>query len=148
MHPDLPVAELEELVIRLGALTTRREGLSRTAAASLTRLATSGPHRLTELATAEGISQPSMSSLVGRLVDQGLVARTNDPLDARAVQLSLTPAGEALVAQRRAARTERLETALAALSPDDVTRIADAVPALYRLADALRRTSTLAEVVR
>jgi DNA-binding MarR family transcriptional regulator len=148
VQPDLPVADLEELVLRLSALTTRREGFSRTAAATLTRLATSGPHRLTELATAEGVSQPSMSSLVGRLVDQGLVARTDDPHDARAVQLSLTPAGEALVAQRRAARTARLEAALAALSRDDVARIADAVPALTRLADALRRSSTSAEVAR
>jgi DNA-binding MarR family transcriptional regulator len=139
--PDLPVAALEELVVRLGTLTARREGFSRTAAATLTRLATSGPHRLTELALAEGVSQPSMSSLIGRLVDQGLVARTNDPDDARAVRLSLTPSGEALVAQRRAARTARLEAALSSLAPEDVVRIADAVPALTRLADALRRTT-------
>jgi DNA-binding MarR family transcriptional regulator len=137
----VPVAELEALVVRLSAATTRRDGFSRTAAATLTRLATSGPVRLTDLASAEEVSQPSMSSLVARLVDQGLVLRRTDPADGRAVLLSLTPAGAALVAQRRDARTRRLDAALAELSSDDVARIADAVPALTRLADALRRSS-------
>jgi DNA-binding MarR family transcriptional regulator len=146
VQPD--AADLEALVLRLGALTTRRDGFSRTAAATLARLADDGPSRLTDLATAEGVTQPSMSALVARLVDQGLVHRGGEPLDARVVLLSLTPAGDALVAQRRADRTARLERALADLSPDDVARIADAVPALTRLADALRRPSTLAEVSR
>jgi DNA-binding MarR family transcriptional regulator len=141
VQSDLSAADLEALVVRLTAVTTRRDGLSRTAAATLSRLATSGAARLTELASAEGVSQPSMSSLVARLVDQGLVLRETDPHDARAVQLSLTPAGETLLAQRRAERTRRLDDALAELPPDDVLRIADAVPALSRLADALRRSS-------
>ena len=140
MRPTLPVADLEALVVRLSGLTARREGFSRTAAATLTRLAGSAPTRLTELAAAEGVSQPSMSSLVARLVDQGLVHRGRDPQDARVVLLSLTPDGEALVAQRRADRTARLDRALSDLSPDDVARIAAAVPALNRLADALRRS--------
>jgi DNA-binding MarR family transcriptional regulator len=142
------VADLEALLLRLTTLTTRREGLSRTAAATLSRLARSGPTRLTELALAEGVSQPSMSAMVVRLVDQGLMHRGNDEHDARVVLLSLTSRGKALVAQRRADRTERLDRALTALSPDDVGRIADAVPALTRLADALRRSSTPAEVTR
>ena len=142
------MSDLEALVVRLSSLTTRRDGLSRTAAATLARLATAGPTRLTELATAEEVSQPAMSSLAARLVAQGLVDRGSDPQDARVVLLSLTPAGEAVEAQRRDARTARLDAALAGLSPDDLTHIADAVPALNRLADALRRSSTPAEVIR
>ena len=140
MPPEL-AADLEGLVLRLSSLTTRRDGFSRSAAATLTRLANSGPTRLTELAAAEDVSQPSMSGLAARLVELGLVHRGTDPQDARVVLLSLTPAGVELVAQRRAARTRRLDAALAELSPDDVVRIADAVPALTRLADALRRSS-------
>ena len=140
MKPQGLVADLEDLVLQLSSLTTRREGFSRTAAATLTRLAGSGPARLTELALAEEVSQPSMSALAARLVDQGLVHRDSDPQDARVVLLSLTPAGRDVVAQRRAARTERLAVALSGLTEDDVTRIAAAVPALNRLADALRRS--------
>jgi DNA-binding MarR family transcriptional regulator len=142
------VDRLEALVLDLGALTARREGFSRTAAATLSRLRDSGPTRLTELASAEGVAQPSMSSLVARLADQGLVRRSGDPRDARVVLLSLTPAGESLVAQRRAARAERLDRALGALPASDVDAIADALPALTRLADALRRPRTPAEVTR
>ena len=134
---------LEALVLDLGTLTARREGFSRTAAATLNRLRDSGPTRLTELAAAEGVSQPSMSALVARLADRGLVQRGTDPQDARVVLLSLTPAGADLVAQRRAARAERLEQALGALSPSDVAAIADALPALTRLAGALRRPETV-----
>jgi DNA-binding MarR family transcriptional regulator len=133
-------AELEALVLRLTAVTTRRDGFSRTAAATLSRLATDGPARLTQLAVAEGVSQPSMTSLIARLVDQGLVRRDADPDDARAVRLSLTGAGETLVEERRTARTRRLDAALADLPADDVARIAAALPALTRLADALRRS--------
>jgi DNA-binding MarR family transcriptional regulator len=138
--PEL-AADLEGLVLRLSSLTTRREGFSRSAAATLTRLANSGPTRLTELAAAEDVSQPSMSGLAARLVDQGLVHRGSDPQDARVVLLSLTPAGSQLVAHRREARTRRLSAALSDLSTDDVARIAAAVPALTRLADALRRST-------
>ena len=134
------VTDLEALVLRLSTLTTRREGFSRTAAATLTRLATSGPARLTELAAAEEVSQPSMSGLAARLVDQGLLHRGSDPQDARVVMLSLTPAGRELVAHRREARTQRLSAALSGLPADDVARITAAVPALNRLADALRRS--------
>jgi DNA-binding MarR family transcriptional regulator len=89
-----------------------------------------------------------MSTLVARLVDQGLVRRDGDPRDARVVLLSLTPTGDDVVAQRRAARAERLTRALDDLDPRDAARIARAVPALTRLADALRRSSIPAEVNR
>jgi DNA-binding MarR family transcriptional regulator len=141
VQPDGLVSDVEDLVLRLSSLTTRREGFSRTAAATLTRLANSGPTRLTELAVAEEVSQPSMSGLAARLVDQGLVHRGSDPQDARVVLLSLTPAGKDLVAQRREARAQRLAEALSGLTEDDVARITAAVPALNRLADALRRSA-------
>jgi DNA-binding MarR family transcriptional regulator len=142
------VRQLEALILDIGSMTARRQGYSRTAAATLVRLSDSGPTRLTELAVAEGVTQPSMSSLVARLADRGLVERSRDPQDARVVLLSLTAAGERFVAQRRADRAERLDQALGALSPSDVGRIADALPALTRLADALRRPSTRPEVNR
>jgi DNA-binding MarR family transcriptional regulator len=150
VDPTSPVLieQLEDVVIRLGSLAGRRDGFSRTAAATLSRLHGSGPTRLTELAAAEGVSQPAMSTLVARLVDQGLVRRGSDPQDARVVLLSLTLAGENLVAQRRADRAGRLTRALGDLSPAAVARIADALPALTQLADALRRSPIHAEVIR
>jgi len=142
------VDELADVVVALGSLGHPRQQLSRTAAATLARIQRHGPARLTELATAEGVSQPSMSALAARLVEQGLLRRGGDPQDARVVVLDLTPAGEELLAQRRADRVARLNRALADLPPADAARIADALPALTRLADALRRSPDSPEVNR
>jgi DNA-binding MarR family transcriptional regulator len=140
---------LDDVVLAVFRTTTADRGeLSLTAAAALARLQRSGPARVTELAAAEGIAQPSMTTLVTRLVAQGLVERGSDPHDGRAVVLSLTPAGAALLARRRATRTDRLAPLLADLSPDDRRAIAAAMPALTRLAGALRRPSIHAEVTR
>jgi DNA-binding MarR family transcriptional regulator len=52
-----------------------------------------------ELADALGLAQSAASGLAARMVEAGLVARTDDPADRRAARLTLTPAG-------RRARTE------------------------------------------
>jgi DNA-binding MarR family transcriptional regulator len=148
MHPDALAGPLDDLLLAVRAATSDRAGLSLTAAATLIRLQREGPKRLTELATAEGITQPSMTSLVARLSGQGLVRRDADPSDGRAVVLSLAPAGADLLAQRRATRTTKLAPYLAGLSPDDLRSIAAAMPALTRLTAALRRSPILAEVTR
>jgi DNA-binding MarR family transcriptional regulator len=130
---------LDDVVIGLRRLTATRQGLSLTAAATLSTLRQQGPTRLTELAVAEGVSQPSMTTLVARLAEQGLVGRHGDPTDRRAVLIGLTPAGADLLDRRRAARTDRLAGPLDQLDDDDVRRIADALPALGRLAGVLTR---------
>ncbi|MEI4273094.1 MarR family transcriptional regulator [Klenkia sp. LSe6-5] len=126
-------ARLDDVVVGLRQLTGSRAELSLTAAATLATLQRSGPARLTELAVAEGVSQPSMTALVARLTDQGLVARSADPTDGRAVVLSLTGAGADLLARRRTQRADRLAGPLGDLDDDDVARIAAALPALARL---------------
>jgi DNA-binding MarR family transcriptional regulator len=113
-------------------------GLSLTAAATLTTLERSGPRRLTELAADEGVTQPVMTQLVGRLEASGLVERCADPKDGRVVRVQLTAAGRDLIARRRAARAERLSGLLAALSPADQEALAAALPAINALASARR----------
>ncbi|GAB3201076.1 hypothetical protein GCM10027261_34690 [Geodermatophilus arenarius] len=139
---------LADVVLRLGVLTDPDDGLSRTAAAALSRLERRGPTRVTEPAAAEGVTQPSMSALAARPAAQGLVRRGGDPADARVVLLGLTAEGAHRLAQRRARRARRVDAALAALSPDEVRRVADALPALDRLAGALRRHEPTPEVTR
>ena len=117
-------------------------GLSLTAAATLTTLERSGPRRLTTLAADEGVTQPAMTQLVGRLEAAGLVERCADPDDGRVVRVRLTGAGHELVARRRAARAERLSGLLAALSPADQEALAAALPAINALATARRGTLT------
>jgi DNA-binding MarR family transcriptional regulator len=130
---------LDDVVLGLRRLTLERQELSLTAASALATLRRTGSCRLTELAAAEGVSQPSMTALAARLTDAGLVQRRTDPADRRAVLLALTPAGADLLDRRREARAARLTGPLAGLDDDDVRAITHALPALARLAGATTR---------
>lgn len=114
---------------------TPREELSLTAASTLRRLERSGPHRLTELHTAEGVTQPAMTQLVTRLEKEGLAARGSDPADGRAVVVSITDAGRAAVARRRNGRAQALSGLLQQLPDGDRAAILTVLPALERLGD-------------
>ena len=113
-------------------------GLSLTAAATLATLERSGPSRLTSLAAKEGVTQPAMTQLIGRLQESGLVSRTADPADGRVVQVRLTDEGRAILARRRAVRAERLAEILARLSPEAQAALGAALPAMDALANAQR----------
>jgi DNA-binding MarR family transcriptional regulator len=128
---ELSVTRLAHVLVRGGG-----PGLSRTAASVLHRLASAGPQRVTELAAFESIAQPSATALVGRLEAQGLVGRAGDPADGRAVLVSITPAGDAVLRDRRAARADALRARLATLDEAERATLAAAVPLLQRLAEA------------
>jgi DNA-binding MarR family transcriptional regulator len=113
-------------------------GMSLTTAATLATLDRSGPTRLTALAIAEGVTQPAMTQLVGRLEEQGLAIRCADPADGRVVQVQITDAGREVVARRRAVRAERLSSLLSRLSQADQDALAAALPAMDALASAQR----------
>ncbi|PZH20986.1 MarR family transcriptional regulator [Streptomyces sp. NTH33] len=89
--------------------------MSFTAASTLARLEREGPARLTALAAAEGVTQPSMTQLVQRLERQGLVARVGDPGDGRVTLVAVTDAGRDVLTERRRARDARLAELLAGL---------------------------------
>lgn len=113
-------------------------GLSLTAAATLATLERSGPCRLTVLADREAVTQPAMTQLVARLQAAGLVTRAADPGDGRVVQVEITEAGSAVLAQRRAVRAERLAALLGDLSAAERAALAAALPVMDRLTAAQR----------
>jgi DNA-binding MarR family transcriptional regulator len=121
-HPGNGREEIAEALEQASILTTRHitnEALSLTSALALSRLNEQGPIRLTTLAAAEGISQPSMTQLIQRLERQGLATRINDPEDGRVTLVNITNAGRALMDDRRRDRRDRLAELLNALSPED-----------------------------
>jgi DNA-binding MarR family transcriptional regulator len=82
--------------------------------AALARLDRGGPATSSELARLEQISPQSMGATLGGLEDRGLVARRPDPNDGRRAVLYLTPAGQAVLRDRRNESTQRIARALAA----------------------------------
>ena len=132
--------ELERRLARVWALVLRgsyRE-LSRTATSVLALLRDTGPSRVTDLAAAEAVTQPSMTTLVGRLERQGLVTRGPDPSDARAVLVALTDDGREALRRLGSRRAAILAERLAALDDADRAALRAALPALDHLADTAK----------
>jgi len=114
--------EIAEMLEQASILTTRHitsQALSLTSALALSRLNREGPIRLTTLAAAEGIAQPSMTQLIQRLERQGLATRINDPEDGRVALVNITNAGRAVMDDRRRDRRDRLAELLKGVSPED-----------------------------
>ena len=64
-------------------------------------------------------SYPTMTGIVDRLKDAGLVARGDDPQDRRKVVVSLTRQGRALLDRARDTRRTRMIRALGKFSTQD-----------------------------
>ncbi|MFF2958993.1 MarR family winged helix-turn-helix transcriptional regulator [Streptomyces sp. NPDC057963] len=126
--PTKVAAALHELVtgmVRL--LLLNRQGMSLTTAAVLDRLERESPIRLTVLAAAEGVTQPSMTVLVQRLEAQGVASRVADPGDGRVRLVAITDTGRELLAQRRRAGDAQVAGLLAALPEQDVQALGEAM---------------------
>ena len=81
----------------------------------------------------------TVSTLVGRLVAQGLLTRHRGLSDGRSVFLAVTAKAHKRIAGYRDLRAELTQAAMAQLTPEDVTALANAVPAMQRLATRLAR---------
>jgi DNA-binding MarR family transcriptional regulator len=76
------------------------------------------PRRITELSQVLYLTQPRVTNVVASLVERGLLRRTGDPDDGRAVVLELTSRGIEVARERRRRVFESLQTLLAGRTPD------------------------------
>lgn len=131
---DALAERLEAALVVLWAdlLAHTDSDLSRTGASVLNTLR-DGPRRVTELAAAQNVAQPTMTVAVQRLEARGLVRRERAADDRRATNVVLTDAGAAKLAGRHAARAAALQERLAALSDDERAALQAALPALSTL---------------
>ncbi|MBF4583613.1 MarR family transcriptional regulator [Curtobacterium sp. VKM Ac-2865] len=81
-------------------------------------LETSQPLRVGELATASRVSQPTMTRLVGGMLDDGLVTRSVDPDDSRGQRIGITEAGRAHLLEWRATLARTVGPVFADLDDD------------------------------
>ncbi|WP_082930087.1 MarR family winged helix-turn-helix transcriptional regulator [Mycobacterium sp. 1164966.3] len=135
-------ADLLAVVARLNRLATQRIQMPLPAAQArlLATIDAHGEARIGDLAAVDHCSQPTMTTQVRRLEDAGLVTRTVDPGDARAVRIKITPAGMRTLTAVRADRAAAIEPQLAQLDPADRKVLADAVQVLRRLLESSATT--------
>lgn len=114
--------------------------LSLTAASTLATLERTGPRRVTDLAVAEGVTQPSM---ITQLQHLGLAERRRDPADGRVVLVAITTAGRRHLTATRRAGASVFTALIDKLPEQDAAALSAAVRALRRLrqfADASRQS--------
>lgn len=112
--------------------------LSRTEAGLLSTL-NGGPRRITELAELEGLAQPTMTSLVKALEQQGLVRRDRQTDDGRVVLVHLTDRGTAALEEYRTRARELISIYLAEIADPEVAALVDATDALAQLVALLQQ---------
>jgi len=127
--------QLERRIARITRLLRgqAQQGRSVGALLTLARLDLEGPMRVTDLATAELVAQPTMTVLVRRLEQDGLVRKTRDAADARAVRVEVTDAGRAQLTEVRAQRAAVLQERLQRLDDEARAALAAALPAFDQL---------------
>jgi DNA-binding MarR family transcriptional regulator len=103
---------------------------------ALTSLQLAGALTPRELADTERVQPPTMSKIVGKLEERGLVVRTPHPTDGRQVILSATEQGRAVYAEFEQSRNEWLARQLASLGPDDRDVLARAAEILRHVSRA------------
>lgn len=93
-----------------------------------------GPLTLGDLAAVEQVQPPSMTRIVGRLEEQGLVARTADQADRRVFRVAVTTEGRRFAARSRTRKDAYLAGRLDELDDRERAVLAEALPILERLA--------------
>lgn len=93
--------------------------------------------RVGELARLEGITQPSMSQAIKKLVDDNLITRHPSPEDARATDLMITDKGRDILQKYRADSAAQIVPVLDTLDDDDIAALKRASELLQHITEEL-----------
>jgi DNA-binding MarR family transcriptional regulator len=104
----------------------------------LLRTLNEGPRRITELAELEALAQPTMTTLIKQLEEQGLVKRERRSEDGRVVLVDLTKKGRAALDGYRERVRDAMGAYLAEIPDDQVDRLAEATETLAQLVALLQ----------
>jgi DNA-binding MarR family transcriptional regulator len=126
---DMGAYQVTARISRLGLHIARRQdeafgqlGLNRGEVGVLGALRIAAPHRMSPTSLFKGLmlSSAGITSRLDRLESRGLVRRTPDPTDRRAVKVELTEAGRKLLDEAVAANTKSERAMLDGLSAKEI----------------------------
>ena len=109
-------------------------GITMPQAKMLYLVASDGGVRMSALASRLGVTLSTVSGLVDRLVDGGLVDRHDDPADRRQVVLALTPQGARQLERFRDLNARQMGDLLGTLGDPDLATVSRAITILTRAA--------------
>ncbi len=122
--------------VALRSLRATRAGITLAQYRTLAVLDAEGRQNVRDLARLLGVDRSTTTRMCSRLATAGLIERRTDPLDARAVVISLTRRGRKVVHDVTAARRNEIASLLRGVSPP---RRAQLVDLLTEFADLASR---------
>jgi MarR family transcriptional regulator, transcriptional regulator for hemolysin len=117
--------ELQRMLRLYADKQARRFGLTRAQWAVLAKLERIEGLKQTEIADLMEMQPITLTRLIDKLCDAGLIERRSDETDRRVNRLYLTEAAKPLMAKLATLRAEITQTALASLSNADTHRLVD-----------------------
>jgi DNA-binding MarR family transcriptional regulator len=120
------------LLRRVREADGRAMGISPARASALSVLVFGGARSLTELATAEQVTNATMSKLVTAMEVEGLVRRYPDVNDARSIRIEATPKARRILERGRARRLDLLERLLTDATDAEIDAVRTAAEVLGR----------------
>ena len=134
-----PLAKtLRDAITRLGRRVRQARpvgDLTFSQLSALTSLQLAGALTPRELADVERVQPPTMTKIVGKLEERGLVARTPHPTDGRQVLVSLSEQGAREVVETQRRRDAWLARRLAELEPAERDVLARAAQILAKVCE-------------
>ncbi len=115
-------------------LFSKDSGISMSQLSTLMRLFHRGGCGVSDIGDQLGITNAAASQLIDKLVQQGLVQRSEDTHDRRVKHIALTEKGQELVQESIEVRRRWMEDLTSALSSDDQQAITRALVILTRAA--------------
>jgi MarR family transcriptional regulator for hemolysin len=117
--------EMQRMLRLYADKQARRHGLTRAQWAVLAKLERTEGLKQTEIADLMEMQPITLTRLIDKLCDAGLIERRSDETDRRVNRLYLTEAAKPLMAKLATLRAEITQTALASLSNADTHRLVD-----------------------
>jgi MarR family transcriptional regulator, organic hydroperoxide resistance regulator len=112
---------------------------------SLFFIADKGKTNFKKLADALGVTPPNVTGIVDRLVEHGLVSRTENPEDRRIMLLQITAKGRNLLHNLQQNRASHMATILGKLSDEDIAALLRGMKALTETARSFSKDNTPAD---
>ena len=104
-----------------------------------------GPTRMRDVAEGLGVSTPTATGIVDRLVAAELVVRSDDPLDRRIVACCLTDKGEKQASAMWNSKIAMMRRLLGTLADSDLIAVETAIDVLHGAASALNQQQPQSE---
>jgi DNA-binding MarR family transcriptional regulator len=136
--PIADVAGHLRLVVARTARRLRQEAsadLSPSMISALASVDRHGPLTPSELADHERVQRPTVTRVLARLAELGLIERAPDPGDRRSSLISMSAEGRALLRRQRSRKDLYLARRLATLEPDELATLDRAAAILERMLD-------------